>query len=79
MLKRLRIKFICINMLIVTVMLGVIFGTVFHFTGKGLRDQSIRTMQEIGSQPFHMERPETVPDSFHGPTPKERQDKIRLP
>ena len=79
MLKRLRIKFICINMLIVTVMLGVIFGTVFHFTGKGLRDQSIRTMQEIGSQPFHIERPETVPDSFHGPTPKERQDKIHLP
>ena len=32
MLRKLRIKFICVNMLLVTLMLLVIFGLVFKFT-----------------------------------------------
>ena len=47
MIKRLRIKFICINMVIVTSMLLVIFGMVLHFTGENLEAQSIRMMQSI--------------------------------
>lgn len=35
MIRRLRLKFICVNMLIVTVMMGVIFGLVYHFTQTG--------------------------------------------
>lgn len=34
MLKRLRIKFVCINMLIVTVMLSIIFGMFFNLPGR---------------------------------------------
>jgi len=57
MLKKLRLKFICFNMGIVTVMLGVIFGLVFHFTSTGLQTQSIQMMQEIAARPIHMELP----------------------
>lgn len=47
MIKRLRIKFVCINMTIVTVMLLIIFGMVLHFTQGSLEEQSIRTMQSL--------------------------------
>jgi len=46
-IKRLRLKFICINMAIVTAMLLVIFGMVLHFTQENLTEQSTRTMQSI--------------------------------
>lgn len=45
MLKKLRIKFICINMLIVTVMLGIIFGMVLRSTYVSRREESIRMLQ----------------------------------
>lgn len=45
MIKRLRIKFICINMTIVTVMLLVILGLILHFTRRNLEDQSIRILR----------------------------------
>ena len=47
MIRRLRVKFICINMAIVTVMLLVIFGMVLHFTHDNLEQQSIRVMQSV--------------------------------
>ena len=49
MIRRLRLKFICINMTIVTAMLCVIFGLVIHFTTEGVIAQNIRVMQEIAS------------------------------
>ena len=61
MLKRLRIKFICINMLIVTVMLCVIFGTMFHFTRQNLELESLRMMQSIAAGPFRLGRPDQRP------------------
>ncbi len=51
MLKRLRLKFICILMAIVMVMLSVIFGLTIQLTHKNLREQSIRDMQQILSSP----------------------------
>ena len=57
MLKRLRIKFICINMLIVTAMLCVIFGMVVHFTRQNLESESLRMMQAIATNPFRPGRP----------------------
>lgn len=51
MLKKLRIKFICINMTIVTVMLLVIFGLVYHFTKESLESESIRMMEAIATSP----------------------------
>lgn len=52
MLKKLRIKFVCINMTIVTAMLCVIFGLVIHFTGSALEAESLRMMQTIGDSTF---------------------------
>ena len=52
MIRRLRLKFICVNMLIVTVMMGVIFGLVYHFTQTGLETQSVSMLQSIAAEPF---------------------------
>lgn len=45
MLKRLRIQFIAVIMVLVTVMLCLIFGMVYHFTKSGMESESIRMMQ----------------------------------
>ncbi len=52
MLKKLKVKFVVITMLIVTIMLGVIFGLVYYFTAKGLEQSSILMMQNIAVTPF---------------------------
>lgn len=57
MIKRLRTKFICINMAIVTGMLMVIFGMVLNFTKANLEQQSIRMMQKVSEERFSMGRP----------------------
>lgn len=67
MLRRLRLKFVCIIMLIVTVMLCAIFGTVLYFTAKNMAAESIRMMQAIATHPQQME----APGDFQG--------EIRLP
>ena len=51
MIKRLRIKFVCINMTIVTVMLCVIFGLVLHFTSTGMERDSFEMMQTVAMNP----------------------------
>ena len=67
MLRRLRLKFICINMVIVTIMLAVIFGLVLHFTSWNMEQESVRIMQAIAMDPFRTGRP------------GERSDAIGLP
>ena len=54
MLKKLRVKFILINMTIVTAMLFVIFALVFHFTRSSLEQESIRMMKELADNPFQL-------------------------
>ncbi len=54
MLKKLRIKFVLINMLIVTVMLSAVFGFVYHFTRVSLEDESISMMQSIADDPLYL-------------------------
>lgn len=67
MLKKLRIKFVCINMIIVTTMLCVVFGLVIHFTGESLKNESVQMLQ-------------TIADTSGRPGPAaERQEEIRLP
>lgn len=58
MLKKLRIKFICINMVIVTAMLAVIFTTVLHFTQQNLEAESIQMMQSVAAEPFRLGKPD---------------------
>ena len=64
MIKRLRRRFVCINMLIVIVMLMVIFGMVFWFTWLNLEDQSLRTMHRVAERPmkqgFLDDKPEDI-------------------
>lgn len=67
MLKKLRLKFVIFNMIIVTGMLCVIFGLVFHFTKSNLETESINMMKSIASVPFHLDQPD------------ERPKEIRLP
>ena len=52
MIKKLRIKFICVIMAIVMLMLGCILGVVIHFTAQNMEMQSISMMRSIASNPF---------------------------
>ena len=67
MLKRLRIKFVCTNMMIVTIMLCVIFALVLNFTHTNLEEQSIQMMQRIAADPWQMGRPGEMPEQVRLP------------
>lgn len=67
MIKKLRLKFVIINMSFVTVMLCIIFGLMFYFTSANLEEESISMMQSIASRPFRIE------------VPNEQGKDIRLP
>ena len=51
MIKRLRLKFVLINMSIVSIMLVVILGLVFYFTSANLERESMRMLENIALQP----------------------------
>lgn len=57
MLKRLRIKFVVINMTIVTLMLCVIFSMSYHFTRQGLESSSLDMMRTVATAPFCLGAP----------------------
>lgn len=57
MIRKLQIKFVAINMAIVTAMLCVIFCLVYGFTRTNLETESIRMMQTIAAAPFRVGRP----------------------
>lgn len=67
MIQRLRVKFVAINMAIVTMMLCVIFALVLYFTSSSLEGDSIRMMESIAAQPFQL----SVPDQM--------DEEVRLP
>lgn len=67
MIRRLRGKFILINMTIVTIMICVILGLVYHFTKENIEANSINMMQNIAARPIQMD------------TPGKSEDEIRLP
>ena len=67
MLKRLRLKFVCIMMTIVTIMICVILGLILNFTRNNLENQSIQMMQAIATEPFHMGRPDEPPEGVRLP------------
>ena len=67
MIRKLRGKFILINMTIVTIMICVILGLVYHFTKENIEANSINMMQNIANRPIRMD------------TPDKMEDEIRLP
>ena len=52
MIRKLRIKFVLINMTIVTVLLGIILSLTYCFTASRMETQSVRMMQKIAAAPF---------------------------
>lgn len=67
MIKKLRLKFVLINMSIVTILLCIILGLVFYFTSANLEQESLSMMRNIAAQPFRLD------------TPEERGEDVRLP
>ena len=57
MIKRLRIKFVIINMVMMTVMLCVILGMLYNFTRNNLITENVSMMKTIAANPFQMGRP----------------------
>ena len=68
MIKKLRIKFICIVMAIAMLLVGGILGVVIHFTGATMEMQSVSMMRSIASNPFQQ-----------GALGKPEGDQVRLP
>lgn len=56
MIKKLRIKFVCINMAIVTAMLAIIFSLLIFFMGIGTEIQGQQAIQEIVDSALPPER-----------------------
>ena len=69
MLRRLRLKFVVINMTIVTAMLCVIFGLVYHSTRVDLEKENLAMMRAVASFPA-LDRPGR---------PDELPEEVRLP
>ena len=68
MIRKLRIKFICVIMSIVMVLLGSILGVVIHFTARSMEQESIAMMRTAATSPFQLENPGKPPE-----------DDVRLP
>lgn len=67
MIKKLRIKFVAINMVMMTVMLCVILGMVYNFTRDSLQNENISMMKTIAANPFRMGRPGEQPSNLQLP------------
>lgn len=57
MIKKLRIKFVAINMAMMTVMLCVILVLIYNFTANDLISENISMMKTIAANPFQTGRP----------------------
>lgn len=67
MLKQLRCKFVAVIMAIVTVMLCLVFGLVYHFTQEGLERDSVAMMRSIAAAPFQPGRPDAPAEGVRLP------------
>ena len=75
MIRRLRLKFIAVIMTLVLLMLGVIFGLIFHFMRLNLERESISMMENIATMPLRQERPNQGSEQ----TTEDRPENVRLP
>ena len=67
MIRGLRLKFVCVNMAIVTVMMAVIFGLIYYFTRTGLEAQSTAMLQSAAAEPFRPNLPSRRPEEVRLP------------
>lgn len=61
MIRKLRRKFICMNMTIITVILVTILCTVVHLTGQNLERSSMQDLHELAAEPLDEKRPGRQP------------------
>ena len=61
MIKRLRRKFIIVNMAIVTVMLAVIFGLILFFTKSNMEQDNIQMLRSLSMMPMQPDMPDKAP------------------
>lgn len=57
MIKKLQIKFVTINMTMVTIMLLIIFALIYNFTRRNLETESINMMKSIAAESIELGRP----------------------
>lgn len=57
MIRKLRLKFVCINMLIVLILLSVMLGLVMSFTKVRMAEDSVQMMRGIAAGPMRSPRP----------------------
>ena len=67
MIRKLRLKFVLINMSVVTIMMAAVFGLIFTFTSANLERGSIHMMQDIAGQPFRLEAPDQLAENVRLP------------
>ena len=67
MIKRLRIKFICVVMSIVLVLLLGIFAVFIGFTGNNLQQQSLSMMRAVAANSMQMQQPGGFSESIRLP------------
>ncbi len=60
MIQKLRIKFVCVNMVIVTLMMCIILAAVYHVTQASLEAESISMLQSIAVSPTQRNKPGSV-------------------
>ena len=67
MIRKLRIKFVCVVMTIVAVMLAGILGVVVHFTASSMRQQSINMMRAVAGTPLMKDGPGKISEDIRLP------------
>ena len=67
MLKKLKVKFVCFTMAVVSLMLCVIFATVYSSTSRSLEAESVRMMEAIGADPFRLGSPNQAAEQVRLP------------
>lgn len=66
MIRRLRLKFVLMNMAFVTVLLGAVFAVVLHTTRNELAQASLRAMEQAALESLGPGRPERRPGEPRG-------------
>ncbi len=61
MIKRLRRKFVIVNMAIVTVMLAVIFGLILFFTKSNMENDNVQMLRSVSMMPMQHDKPDNAP------------------
>ena len=58
MLKKLRLRFVCVLMAIAAVTMVLLFGLVYHFTRENLEAESISMMESVAENPLQLGLPD---------------------